>query len=175
MAIGIDAGRSAGNINQARLGLLKSFERLSSAQRINSASDDAAGLAISENLRAAERAFSQGQRNLSDGISLARTAEGALGETSNTLGRIRELVIQAGNGALGDNERAAIQSEVDQLTAEITRTAESTQFSGRNLLNGEADGSGAITFRDGTGSDDVVQISIADSRGVGRWASRRWT
>jgi flagellin len=140
----------------------RTFEKLSSGRRINQASDDAASLAISENLRALERGFQQGVRNLSDGISAARTAEGALSESSELVSRMRELAVQAGNGALGETEQAAIQAEFDQLSAEVTRIAEGTTFNGRNLLNGETSGAGAITLRDGSGGDDVVQVSIDD-------------
>ena len=140
----------------------KTLEKLSSGRRINAAADDAANLAISEKLRALERGFQQGVRNLNDGISVARTAEGALSETSNLASRMRELTIQAGNGALGDAERAAIQTEFDALSEEITRISESTTFNGRNLLNGDTSGTDAITLRDGSGGNDVVQISIED-------------
>ena len=140
----------------------KTLEKLSSGRRINAAADDAANLAISEKLRALERGFQQGIRNLNDGISVARTAEGALSETSNLASRMRELTIQAGNGALGDAERAAIQTEFDALSEEITRISESTTFNGRNLLNGDTSGTDAITLRDGSGGNDVVQISIED-------------
>jgi flagellin len=169
MGLRINATKPLDALRQNQLRIERAFERLSSGKRINRASDDAAGLAISEKLRAVERALQQGQRNLGDGISLARTAEGGLSEISNTLGRLRELAVQAGNGTLGDAERNAIQAEMSQLTDEISRIAGATQFNGKTLLNGDASGAGAVTLRDGTGADEVVQISIADrsAEGIG--------
>ena len=102
------------------------------------------------------------QRNLSDGINLARTAEGALAQVSDIVIRMRELTVQAGNGALGDSQKASIQAEFDQLAEEVTRISEATEFNGRKLLNGDASGAGAVTLRDGTGGDNVVQISVDD-------------
>ena len=162
MALTIGQNTSTTSIDRARQLLEKSLNQLSSGQRITRAADDAASLAISENMRAAERAFAQGQRNLSDGISLARTAEGSLSEVSELVSRLRELTVQAGNGALGNDARAAIQSEFDQLSQEITRISESSDFNGRKLLNGDSSGAGAVTLRDGTGGNDVVQISLQD-------------
>ena len=162
MALTIGPNTSTTGVAKARESLAKRLNQLSSGQRITRAGDDAAGLAISENMRAAERALAQGQRNLSDGISLARTAESSLAEASNIVARMRELTVQAGNGVLGDQERASIQNEFDQLAQEITRISDATEFSGRKLLNGDASGPGAVTLRDGTGGDDVVQISIQD-------------
>ncbi len=153
---------SSRGLRETQEAIQRTFEKLSSGRRINRAADDAANLAISEGLRALERGFQQGIRNLSDGISVVRTAEGALSETSNLASRMRELTIQAGNGALGETERAAIQNEFDALSAEITRISEGTTFNGRNLLNGDTSGSGAITLRDGSGGEEVVQISIED-------------
>lgn len=165
MALSIPSTTSSRGLRETQEAIQRAFEQLSSGRRLNHASDDAASLAISENLRAAERAFQQGVRNLSDGMSVARTAEGALSQTSDLVSRMRELTIQAGNGALGETERAAIQNEFDALAEEVTRIAESTTFNGRNLLNGETSGAGAVTLRDGSGGDDVVQISI-DDRGA---------
>jgi flagellin len=163
MGIKINPMDSSARIERTRRALEKTHSQLSSAQRIARAGDDAAGLAISENLRAAERAFHQGVRNLSDGISVSQTAQGALSEISNNLGRMRELTVQAGNGILDDQQKAAIQAEYDQLSSEITRIAESTTFGGRQLLNGETSGTGAMTLRDGTGgASDAVQVSIGD-------------
>ncbi len=162
MALTIGPNTSTTLLERAREATAKRLKQLSSGQRITRAGDDAAGLAISESLRATERAFAQGQRNLSDGISLARTAEGSLSQASELVIRMRELTVQAGNGALGDAEKASIQAEFDQLAEEVTRISESTEFNGRKLLNGDSSGAGAVTLRDGTGGDDVVQISIGD-------------
>ena len=100
---------------------------------------------------------------MSDGISVLRTAEGGLAEISNITIRLRELTVQAGNGTLDDQGRAAIQAEFDALTSEITRISEATEFGSHKLLNGDTSGAAAITIRDGTGSEGVVQISIGDS------------
>ncbi|MDR7562390.1 MAG: flagellin, partial [Armatimonadota bacterium] len=118
--------------------LSKSLERLSSGFRINRAADDAAGLAISEKMRAQVRGYTQAIRNAQDGISLVQTAEGALNEVHSILQRIRELVLQAGNETLSAEDRDAIQSEIDQLVEEVDRIANSTNFNGVLLLDGGA-------------------------------------
>jgi len=143
--------------------LLRDSARLASARRITRAGDDAAGLAISEQLRAAERSLRQGVRNFSDGVSLVRTAEGALASASDALVRMRELAVQAGNGTLGPAERAALQVEYDELAAEITRTSDATQFGGRRLL----DGSLSAEFTDGTGSAIGVAVGDASAETLG--------
>lgn len=164
MALKVNPASPTQAIQRTQARLEKSLSQLSSLQRITQASDDAAGLAISEKLRAVERALHQGTRNLSDGISLARTAEGGLSQTSDNLIRMRELTVQAGNGALGETEKQAIQAEFDQLAAEITRTAEATSFGQRKLLTGEISGANAVSLRDGSGGDDVIQVSAPDQR-----------
>ncbi len=163
MTIGIGSSTSNSNVAKARQALEKSFEKIASAQRINRSSDDAAGLAISEKLRAVERGLSQGQRNLSDGISLARTAESALSQQSELISRMRELTVQGGNGTLDNNAKAAIQREFDQLAEEVTRISNATEFGGKKLLNGDIEGANAITLRDGTGSGNVAQVSVQGS------------
>ncbi len=163
MALGLSPAAPTSPLQRTQEALQKSFSQLSSLRRIGRASDDGAALAISETLRAAERSLAQGERGFSDGISLARTAESGLGEIGEQLGRLRELSVQAGNSILGDTERHALQAEADAITAEITRVSESTQFNGQKLLNGDAQGAGAVTLRDGSASDDVVQVSIDDS------------
>jgi len=162
MALTIGPNTPSSGLARARESVFKALDQLSSGQRITRAGDDAAGLAISEGLRAVERAFAQGQRNLSDGISLARTAEAALGQQSDIVSRMRELAVQAGNGALSDEQVSSIQNEFNQLAEEVTRISESTEFNNRKLLNGDASGAGAVTMRDGTGGNDVVQVSISD-------------
>jgi flagellin len=160
MALGIGPLTRSNSLDRTQEALKKTFAQLSSLKRITAARDDAAGLAISENLRAAERSFTQGERNLADGISLARTAEGGLSGISDMLVRMRELSVQAGNGALDDSARAAIQTEFDALGAEITRTSEATQFGGRGLLNGEIAGANSVQLRDGTDSGQMLEISV---------------
>jgi len=116
----------------------KQFERISSGQRIVSASDDAAGLSISENLTAQIRSMKQAERNTMDGVSLVQVAEGGLSEISNMLIRMRELSIQASTDTVGDKERGFINEEFKSLSAEIDRIASVTEFNGTPLLNGEA-------------------------------------
>ncbi|MFT8310764.1 MAG: flagellin [Sporolactobacillus sp.] len=114
----------------------KSLQKLSSGLRINSAADDAAGLAISEKMRGQIRGLDQATRNSQDGISLIQTAEGALNETTAILQRIRELSVQASNGTATDDDRKSMQDEVSQLTSEIDRIGNTTQFNTKNLLDG---------------------------------------
>jgi flagellin len=116
----------------------KAMTRLSSGDRITSAGDDAAGLSISERLRGQIRSLKQAQRNANDGISLVQVAEGSLSEISNNLIRMRELAVQAASDTIGDRERSFIDQEVQQLKIEVDRVANSTNFNGTKLLNGEA-------------------------------------
>lgn len=124
------------NLGTTRLSMNKALEKLSSGQRINRAGDDAAGLAISENLKAQIKGLSQAERNAEDGISLVQIAEGALGEVSNILIRLRELAVQAASDTIGTTERKFLNVEFDQLTQEIDRIANSTEFNRVPLLNG---------------------------------------
>lgn len=124
------------NLHGTRIGMNKSLERLSSGQRINRAGDDAAGLAISENLKAQIRGLGQAERNAEDGISLVQIAEGALGEVSNILIRLRELAVQAASDTIGPTERKFLNVEFEQLTSEMDRIANSTEFNRVPLLNG---------------------------------------
>lgn len=124
------------NLRGTRLGMNKSLEKLSSGQRINRAGDDAAGLAISENLKAQVRGLKQAERNAEDGISLVQIAEGALSEVSNILIRLRELSVQAASDTIGATERKFLNVEFEQLTSEIDRIANSTEFNRVPLLNG---------------------------------------
>ncbi len=124
------------NLSNTRLNLNRSLEKLSSGQRINRAGDDAAGLAISENLKAQIRGLGQAERNAEDGISLVQIAEGALGEVSNILIRLRELSVQAASDTIGATERKFLNVEFEQLTSEVDRIANSTEFNRVPLLNG---------------------------------------
>lgn len=124
------------NLGSTRFSLDKSLERLSSGSRINSAGDDAAGLAISENMRAHTRGLSQAERNAQDGISLLQVAEGSLGEISNIVIRLRELAVQAASDTVGDKERGFLNLEFQQLVEEVDRIANSAEFNGTKLLNG---------------------------------------
>lgn len=138
----------------------QAMERLSSGKRINSAKDDAAGLAIATRMDATVRGLNQAVRNANDGISLAQTAEGAAGGISDILVRMRELAVQASNGTLGTDDRAAIQTEVTALIEQIDDIADRTTFNGNQLL----DGSVAAGFDIQTGLDtgQTVNITVAD-------------
>ncbi len=140
---------------------LREFQRLASGKRLNSAADGAADLATVQQFLAIEAGAAQGQRNLSDGQSVARLAEGALGSSAELVGRMQELAVQAGNGTLNDADRATIQQEYDQLAAEVDRISASTQFNGQNLLDGSAGGAGAINLADGS-NGDAVKLDIGD-------------
>lgn len=142
--------------------LRKSMERLSSGYRINKAADDAAGLAISERMRAQIRGLAQAQRNAQDAVSMVQTAEGALGEVHAMLQRVRELAVQYRNGTLSASNRQSIQSEVDQLYSEIQRIAQSAQFNGITLLAA----SGVVTFQVGANDGEVITVSTLDLVGA---------
>ncbi len=140
------------NLSTSQLALSKSMQRLSSGFRINTAADDSAGLAISENMRGQIRSMNQATRNANDGVSLIQTAEGALNETSSILVRMRELAEQSATGTVGSTERGYIQSEFNKLTSEIDRIAGSTEFNGRKLLDGTMCGDGTVTTTPGNGT-----------------------
>lgn len=148
------------NLNSSQSSLNTSLQRLSSGLRINSAKDDAAGLAISERFTSQIRGLNQAARNANDGISLAQTAEGALGEVTNNLQRIRELAVQSSNATNSADDRAALQTEVTELMAEINRVADQTQFNGVKLLDGSFT---AQTFQVGANAGETIDIAaIAD-------------
>ena len=147
------------NLTASTNSLATSLQRLSSGLRVNSAKDDAAGLAISEGLQSIIRGNDVAVRNANDGISVGQTAEGALGQISNNLQRIREIAVQASNGAINDTQRGNLQSEVDQLTQEISRMVATTQFNGQNLLSGGA----TLTFQVGSSGAANNQVSVSTS------------
>lgn len=145
----------------------KSMEKLSSGLRINRAGDDAAGLAISEKMRAQVRGLNQASRNAQDGISLIQTAEGALNETHAILQRMRELAVQAANDTNDDDvDRAALQAEVDELVAEIDRIASDTAFNGKTLLSGGFASDGLV-FHIGANENQNLTLTIADMTASG--------
>jgi Flagellin and related hook-associated proteins len=129
----------------------KSMAQLASGSRITKAADDAAGLAISENLKSQTRSLTQAQRNSNDGISMVQTAEGGLGEISNILTRMRELGVQASSDTIGDTERGLIDKEVQQIKAEAQRITQTTKFGTTKLLDGSGD---KFDFQVGIGNDD---------------------
>jgi flagellin len=156
--LSMTAQRNVG-MNESRLGT--AIERLSTGLRINSARDDAAGMAISERFTSQIRGQTVAQRNANDAISLSQTAEGALGVLGDALQRMRELTVQSLNGMNTVGDRAALQQEIVQLREEIERIAQDTTFNGKNLLNGSL---GTMNFQIGSERGDVLGISGLDAR-----------
>jgi flagellin len=142
--------------------LSQSMERLSSGYRINKASDDAAGLAISEKLQTQVGGLDQAQRNAQDAVSLVQTAEGSMSEVQSMLQRVRDLAVQYNNGTLSTSDKAAITNEVGQLCAEIGRIASQTKFNGISLLTGNAQ----ITFQIGADDGETITVSARDMFGA---------
>ena len=143
------------NLNETSSKIAKSMERLSSGYRINRAADDAAGLAISERMRSQVRGLGQASRNIQDGVSLVQTAEGNLDEVHSMLQRVRELAVQYKNGTLSDSDKAALQTEVNQLASEIDRIGTSAKFNGVTLLATET----AVSFQVGVADGDEITVS----------------
>ena len=146
--------------------MAKSMERLSSGYRINRGGDDAAGLGISERMRAQARGLGQAQRNIQDGLSLVNTAEGNLSEVHAMLQRVRELAVQYKSGSLSSNDRTAIQSEVNQLASEIERIGGQSQFNSIKLLDNTA----TVSFQVGANDTDVIKVNmlqLTSTNGVG--------
>ena len=150
------------NLNQSQSSLATSMQRLSSGLRVNSAKDDAAGLAIAERMNTQVRGLNVAARNANDGISLAQTAEGALGKVGDMLQRMRELAVQAANASNSAEDREALQAEVTQLRDEIDRVAKGASFNGKKLLDGSFT---AATFQIGANSGDSITVgSLTDTR-----------
>lgn len=150
------------NLMGTKLGLDKSLERLSSGFRINRAGDDAAGLAISENLKAQIRGLKQASRNAQDGVSLVQVAEGSLNEISSILIRLRELAVQAASDTIGPVERQFLNVEYDQLISEVDRIADGTEFNGTQLLSGTGS---ILDFQVGTRNDpNIDRLSFDASK-----------
>jgi len=148
------------NLNGSQKDLETSLQRLSSGLRINSAKDDAAGLAISDRMTSQIRGYNQATRNANDGISLAQTAEGALGSTTGLLQRIRELAIQSANSTNSSSDRASLQAEVNQLKQEINRVSNQTEFNGLKLLDGTFS---AQSFQVGANANQTINVSMDGS------------
>jgi len=145
--------------------LSSSIEKLASGLKINSASDDAAGIAVAEGLRAQVKGFQQASENANDAMALISTAEGSYNATSDTLIRMRELAVQASSDSLTDTERAYINTEFTQLITEITRVSDVAEYNGIQLLDGSAgDGSGNMVFQVGTRNtvNDRINIELKD-------------
>ena len=146
------------NLNTSQSSLTTSMERLSSGLRVNSSKDDAAGLAIADRMNAQIRGTNVAIRNANDGISLAQTAEGALATVTDALQRMRELAVQAQNGSNGTSDRANLDTEYQQLSAEITRIATQTKFNGTAIVGA---GAGAQTFQVGANNGDTLTVTTA--------------
>ena len=144
--------------NERDLG--KAMEQLSTGRKINSAGDNASGLAISARMTSQIRGLDQAVRNANDGVSMINTAEGALDEITDMLQRIRELAVQSGTGTTSSEDRTYLDAEFDHLVAEIERVAANTQWNGRNILNGDAGGSTVSTVAFQVGADPTQTVSL---------------
>jgi flagellin len=149
------------NLGTSQSALAKSMQRLSSGLRINSAKDDAAGLAISDRMTSQIRGLNQAARNANDGISLAQTAEGALQESTNILQRMRELAVQSANDTNTSSDRASLQAEASQLTSELDRIANTTQFNGQRLLDGSFS---SAVFQVGANAGETISFGIGSAK-----------
>jgi flagellin len=160
------------SLNKVNKDSQDSFAKLSSGSRITKAADDAAGLAISEKLKAEIRSAQQANRNANDAVSLVQVAEGGLNETSNILVRMRELAIQSSSDTVGDSERGMANLEYQQLKSEMDRISQVTEFNGKKLLDGSGEklefqvGTGADDFKDRIGLDPATLNSSISSMGV---------
>jgi flagellin len=155
----VEAMNSYNSLSKTSSAISKSMQRLSSGYRINSASDDAAGLGISESMRSQVRGLAQAQKNIQDGASMIQTAEGNLDEVHSMLQRVRELAVQYKNGSLDDAARTSIQSEVTQLASEISRIGEQASFNGINLLNSSTT---TVSFQVGANDGQTIGVSLVN-------------
>jgi len=167
IATNSSALRATNASTSASKALSTAMERLSTGKRINSAKDDAAGLAIASSMTSQIKGMTQGIRNANDGISLAQTAEGALGEVTNMLQRMRELTVQAGNDTNDDTAKGNIKSEIDQLATQIGKVLSDTSFNGIKLFDGSAGpaADGKINIQAGANSSDAIEIDLGDVQG----------
>jgi flagellin len=147
------------NVATTQSTLSSAMQRLSSGNRVNSAKDDAAGLAIAERMNSQIKGMNVAIRNANDAISLSATAEGALSKVSESLQRMRELAVQSANGSFSDGDRENLDAEFQQLGAEVTRVLESTRFNGKAILGDDA---GTLTFQIGASSSDTVDLVTTD-------------
>ncbi len=153
----MNAQRNLGSVSTRLMG---NFKRLSSGLRISTASDDAAGLGISERMRSQIRSYGAAQRNAQDGISLVQTAEGALNEVNSILNRMRELSIQAANGTLSNADRATLDTEYQELINEIDRISTTSTFNGVQLIDGTTT---SLDLQAGINSSEVITVSLQDT------------
>lgn len=148
-------------LNEATDAKSSSLTKLSSGSRINSASDDAAGLAVSEKMKAQIGGIEQAENNAQDGVSLVQTAEGAMSETQSILDRMRDLAVESANGTLTSSDRESINDEFSQLTSEINRLSNSTTFNTQNLISGTATNSFTFQIGANTTADDRITVTIS--------------
>ncbi len=154
------------SLNNSSDAVSTAMQRLSSGLRINSAADDAAGYAISQGLTSQVNGLQQASQNVSDATSMVQTADSALNNIQSMLQRVSELAVQYGNGDLSSSDQSDIQSEVNQLTQEISRQQGSVQFNGISLLNGAGGTGGVVTFQVGPTATDTLAVSFADIEGA---------
>ena len=157
----IGALKAASASNAAGKALGTAMERLSTGKRINSAKDDAAGLAIATSMTSQVRGMNQGIRNANDGISMAQTAEGALNEVTNMLQRQRELVVQASNDTYSATDLANLKSEMDALNEQITNVVTNTEFNGQKLFDATAGTAGVVSVQAGANEADAIDIDLS--------------
>ena len=156
----VSALRAQNGSRMADASLQTAMERLSSGKRINSAKDDAAGLAIASSMNSQIRGMTQAVRNANDGQSMAQTADGALDEVTNMLQRIRELAVQSASGTYQDSDRTNLQTEVTALASQITQITSNTKFNGVGLFTGSAGSGGTVTIQTGSSSSDTVDMDF---------------
>ena len=152
-------------LNKSSNAVSQAMQRLSSGLRINSAADDAAGYAIAQGLTAQVNGLQQASQNVSDATSMVQTADAALNNVQGMLQRISELAVQYKNGDLSASDKSDIQSEVDQLTSEINRQQNTSQFNGISLLDGNANSGANVVFQVGSGASDTLSVSFASVEG----------
>ncbi len=162
----VEAFNAHRQLNSTAAKSAKAMEKLSSGFRINRAADDAAGLAISEKMRAQVGGLAQAQRNAQDGVSLVQTAEGALNEVHSMLQRVRDLKVQYSNGTLSDDDKSAIVSEVKALASEITDISDKTEFNGIKLLDGTGGSGGTVSFQVGANAGETISVTTVDIAGA---------
>lgn len=163
----VQALKAYRNLSANQLNVKTTMDKLSSGQKINRGADDAAGLAISEKMRNRLKALDKAEQNVLDGISMVQTVEGGLSETHSLLQRMRELAVQAGNGTLATEDRTAIQEEINQLTNEVSRIAETTQFNGKKLLTGGfSSADNALFIQTNAGANEGISLTIDDMRAL---------
>ena len=157
----ISSLNSQRNLTSSQASLATSLQRLSSGLRINSAKDDAAGLAISDRMTSQINGLNQAARNANDGISMTQTAEGGLATATDLLQRMRTLAVQAANGTNSASDRASLQEEVGQLQQELNRVANTTQFNGQNVLDGSLSNA---QFQVGANANQTINFSISNTQ-----------